>query len=64
MYENNQNYPQNTNTAENNNGYQEYYYSASQNINTLRFHPSAAVIRKADAAKKRSQWSASAWCLV
>ena len=64
MYENNENYPQNTNTFENNNGYQEYYYSASQNAFPLRFHPPAAIKRKAGAAKKRSQWSALVWCLV
>ncbi len=52
MYENNQNYPQNTNTAENNNGYQEYYYSASQNINTPPVPPVGSNHKKSGRGKK------------
>ncbi len=52
MYENNQNYPQNTNTAENNNGYQEYYYSASQNINTPPVPPVGSSHKKSGRGKK------------
>ncbi len=52
MYENNQNYPQNTNTAENNNGYQEYYYSASQNINTPPVPPAGSNQKKSGRGKK------------
>lgn len=52
MYENNQNYPQNTNTAENNNGYQEYYYSASQNINTPPVPPVGSSHKKSGRSKK------------
>lgn len=52
MYENNQNYPQNTNTAENNNGYQEYYYSASQNINTPPVPPVGSNHKKIGRGKK------------
>lgn len=52
MYENNQNYPQNTNTAEKNNGYQEYYYSASQNINTPPVPPVGSSHKKSGRGKK------------
>ncbi len=52
MYENNQNYPQNTNTAENNNGYPEYYYSASQNINTPPVPPVGSSHKKSGRGKK------------
>ena len=52
MYENNQNYPQNTNTFENNNGYQEYYYSASQNINTPPVPPVGSNHKKSGRGKK------------
>ncbi len=52
MYENNQNYPQNTNTAENNNGYQEYYYSGSQNINTPPVPPVGSSHKKSGRGKK------------
>ncbi len=52
MYENNQNYPQNTNTAENNNGYQEYYYSASQNINPPPVPPVGSNHKKSGRGKK------------
>ena len=52
MYENNQNYPQNRNTAENNNGYQEYYYSASQNINTPPVPPVGSNHKKSGRGKK------------
>ncbi len=52
MYENNENYPQNTNTAENNNGYQEYYYSASQNINTPPVPPAGSNQKKSGRGKK------------
>ncbi len=52
MYENNQNYPQNTNTAENNNGYQDYYYSASQNINTPPVPPVGSNHKKSGRGKK------------
>ena len=52
MYENNENYPQNTNTFENNNGYQEYYYSASQNINTPPVPPVGSSHKKSGRGKK------------
>lgn len=52
MYENNENYPQNTNTFENNNGYQEYYYSASQNINTPPVPPAGSNQKKSGRGKK------------
>ena len=52
MYENNENYPQNTNTFENNNGYQEYYYSASQNINTPPVPPVGSNHKKSGRGKK------------
>lgn len=52
MYENNENYPQNTNTVENNNGYQEYYYSASQNINTPPVPPAGSNQKKSGRGKK------------
>lgn len=52
MYENNENYPQNTNTFENNNGYQEYYYSASQNINTPPVPPTGSNQKKSGRGKK------------
>lgn len=52
MYENNENYPQNTNTIENNNGYQEYYYSASQNINTPPIPPAGSNQKKSGRGKK------------
>lgn len=52
MYENNENYPQNTNTFENNNGYQEYYYSASQNIITPPVPPAGSNQKKSGRGKK------------
>lgn len=52
MYENNENYPQNTNTHENNNGYQEYYYSSGQTINTPPTPPSGSNKKKSGRGKK------------
>ena len=52
MYENNENYPQNTNTTENNNGYHEYYYSSGQTINTSPTPPSQNNKKKSGRGKK------------
>ncbi len=52
MYENNENYPQNTNTVENNNGYQGYYYSARQNINNPPVSPAGSNQKKSGRGKK------------
>lgn len=52
MYENNENYPQNTNTNGNNNGYHEYYYSSGQTVNAAPVAPSGSNKKKNGRGKK------------
>ncbi|MDE6364992.1 MAG: trypsin-like peptidase domain-containing protein [Lachnospiraceae bacterium] len=52
MYENNENYSQNTNSNGNNNGYHEYYYSSGQTVNAAPVTPSGSNKKKNGRGKK------------
>ena len=52
MYENNENYSQNTNSNGNNNGYHEYYYSSGQTANAAPVTPSGTNKKKNGRGKK------------